>query len=123
MSRVNPLKKKAKKGFKGYPLATIAYYGPDDTFASKVVAAIVIDDSNAIEDIKKWHSEDYDLRKDLSVLEEILTFIKQHHALSVAIADRIIGCPHEEGIDYPEGQACPSCVFWKDRDRFTGERI
>ena len=25
----------------GFPLATIAYYGPDDTFASKVVVGII----------------------------------------------------------------------------------
>jgi hypothetical protein len=34
--------------------------------------------------------------------------------------DRIIGCPHEEGIDYPLGSTCPLCPFWKDKDRWTG---
>jgi hypothetical protein len=38
------------------------------------------------------------------------------------MADRIIGCPHEEGIDYPEGEECPLCPFWKGRDRWSGER-
>ena len=41
------LEKRAKQGFRGYPIATIAFYG-------------------------------------------------------------IIGCPHEEGTDYPEGKSCPS---------------
>jgi hypothetical protein len=43
-------------------------------------------------------------------------------AKSVAIADRIIGYPHEEGLDYPEGEWCPQCPFWKGRDRWSGER-
>jgi hypothetical protein len=45
----------------------------------------------------------------------------RHGVLSVAMTDRIIGCPHQEGIDY-QGPWCPVCEFWKGRDRFTGER-
>ena len=26
---------------------------------------------------------------------------------SVVISDRIIGCPHEKDVDYPEGEVCP----------------
>lgn len=37
----SPLKKKARRGFRGYPAATIAFYGPDDTRASKVAVGIV----------------------------------------------------------------------------------
>jgi hypothetical protein len=40
---------------------------------------------------------------------------------SVAMVEAIIGCPHEEGIDYPTGESCPHCPFWKGRDRWTGE--
>jgi hypothetical protein len=35
------LKKKARHGFRGYPAATIAYYGPDDKRASKAAVGIV----------------------------------------------------------------------------------
>jgi hypothetical protein len=31
--------KNAKKGFRGYPVATIAFYGPNDKKATKVVAS------------------------------------------------------------------------------------
>ena len=48
-------------------------------------------------------------------------FIEQHDVKSVVLSDRIIGCPHEEGIDYPQGEACPRCPFWAIRDRWTGE--
>ena len=35
------LEKKAKKGFRGYPIGSIAFYGPDDRMATKMVASIV----------------------------------------------------------------------------------
>ncbi|HEX7362293.1 MAG TPA: hypothetical protein VF283_17515 [Bryobacteraceae bacterium] len=54
---------------------------------------------------------------------EILAFLRQHGAKSIAMADRIIGCPHQEGIDYPEGEVCPQCPFWAHRDRWTGENL
>ncbi|MGH9387747.1 MAG: DUF1186 domain-containing protein [Vicinamibacterales bacterium] len=38
-------------------------------------------------------------------------------------SERIIGCPHEEGIDYPMGRSCPRCPFWADIDRFTHEPV
>ena len=34
------LQKKAKRGFKGYPIGTVAFYGPDNRFASKVAVAV-----------------------------------------------------------------------------------
>jgi hypothetical protein len=117
------LKKKAKKGVVGYPIGTIAFYGPDDSTASKVAVGIVIHDNDEVVNMKKWCSDSHDLRHDNTVLEEIKVFLKENQVVSVSMADRILGCPHEEGIDYPNGQKCPSCPFWKDRDRFTGEVI
>jgi len=35
------LTKKAKKGFRGYPVGTLAFYGPDDRRATNLVASIV----------------------------------------------------------------------------------
>ena len=57
-------------------------------------------------------------REDISIAHEILEFIEKHGARSVAMTDRIIGCPHQEGIDY-HGEWCPVCEFWRGRDRFT----
>lgn len=34
-------KRLAKKGFRGYPVGTLAFYGPDDRRATKMVASIV----------------------------------------------------------------------------------
>jgi hypothetical protein len=37
--------------------------------------------------------------------EKVVAFLKEHTAKSVIVTDGIIGCPHEEGIDYPEGKS------------------
>ncbi len=113
------LTKKAKKGFQGYPLATIAMYGPTDQKATKLVVGIVPRENADPDQMKKWYSED-DVRKESDVFEEVLEFIRANGARTVGMADRIIGCPHEEGIDYPEGQYCPLCPFWEGRNRWTG---
>ena len=71
---LSPLRRKAKKGFRGFPVGTVAFF-------------------------------------------------RQHGVKSVAMSDGLLGCPHEEGIDYPKGEACPQCPYWAGRDRFTGELI
>ena len=119
----NPLRKKAKRGFRGYPIATVAFYGPDDRRASKVAVGIVADDAGEVVELERWFVEEADARSDLDTGEAIEAFIRSRNVRSVVLGDRIIGCPHEEGIDYPEGQACSECPYWAGRDRFSGERV
>jgi hypothetical protein len=113
---------KARKGFKGYPVATIAYYGPTDKKATKVAVGIIANKGADPEPMKSWFSY-ADARNDALIMEEILAFIAAHNAKTVAMLDRIIGCPHQEGIDYPDGGECRECTFWKGRNRWTSERI
>ena len=117
------LRRKVKQGFRGYPIATIAFYGPTAELATKVAAAIVRDEGREPDPLERWFSEDTDIRTDLAVGEKVLAFLKEHAAKSVIVTDGLIGCPHEEGIDYPEGKSCPQCPYWAGRDRFTRERI
>lgn len=116
------LAKRAKKGFRGYPVGTIACYGTDDRRATKLVVSIVEHDGAEPSEMRKWYGEDGDVRDTLEIMEETVGFLEQHGARSVVMPDRIIGCPHEEGIDY-EGQTCPQCPFWANRDRWTGQVI
>jgi hypothetical protein len=111
------LAKKAKNGFRGYPVGTIAFYGPDNKRASKVAVGIVLSEGAEPEDMEKWFSEDADLRIDPTILAEIMDYLHRWNVHTVVMIDRIIGCPHEEGIDYPEGESCPKCQFWANRDR------
>lgn len=119
----NPLSKKAKKGLRGYPIATVAYYGPDSQFATKVAVGVIMSENEEANMIERWYSKSLDVRLDKDIQEAILSFIKVHNVASVVVTDGIIGCPHEEGKDYPEGEVCPECPYWGNRDRFLDEVI
>jgi hypothetical protein len=116
----SPLKKKARRGFRGYPLATVAFYGPDDEHASKVAVGIVEAEGAGPAVMERWFAGEGDIRTDSAVESEILRFVRDHAVKSIVMTDRIIGCPHEEGIDYPDGEVCPQCPFWAHRDRWAG---
>ena len=118
-----PLHKKSRRGFRGYPIATVAFYGPDDKLATKIAVAIVTEQDAEPAVLNRWFSKGQDVRSDLVISSEALLFIKDHKAKSVVMTDRIIGCAHEEGVDYPEGVVCPQCPFWAHRDRWSGEMI
>jgi hypothetical protein len=116
------LEKRAHKRFQGYPIATVAYYGPNNLLATKV-AVTILDEKEEVVDIKRWFSETVDIRRDENINRQILEFIESQEALSVGMIDGILGCPHEEDIDYPKGEKCPECPFWADRDRWAGQRL
>ncbi len=116
------LEKRAKQGFRGYPIATIAFYGPTADFASKVAVAVFRAEGGEPEVLQRFFSQGTDVRFDEGVGEKVLSVIESHGAQSVVMTDSIIGCPHEEGIDYPEGTSCSECPYWGGRDRFTHER-
>jgi len=42
-------------------------------------------------------------------------FFLQYGVKSVAISEGNMGCPHEEGLDFPHGEDCPFCPFWKGK--------
>lgn len=117
------LRKKADRGFSGYPAATVAFYGPDDRLATKVAVGVVLAEDQEPAFLERWFSEGGDVRNDHDVNEQILEFIRSHEVKSIVMADRIIGCPHEEGIGYPAGSTCPQCPFWAHRDRWSGEEV
>jgi hypothetical protein len=73
--------------------------------------------------LEQWWSDTSDIRTDPMILQQILDFLDQQQAQRVVMVDGIIGCPHEEGIDYPDGEVCPHCPYWANRDRWTGELI
>ncbi|MBT0106856.1 hypothetical protein J4H72_03970 [Vibrio alginolyticus] len=116
------LNKRVRKGDKGFPIATVAFYGPDDKTATKLVCAIIPYEGAEPDPMKKRFSSS-DIRKSEMVLKEVLEYIDENGAKTVGMPEEIIGCPHEEGIDYPEGEYCPECTFWRGRDRFTGELL
>lgn len=124
--RKNPhywLERKARRKT-GFPLGTISYYGPDESRASKVAVGILAKEKDKeISVMKKWFSDSTDVRNDPTIIDEILEFLEEQGVERVVMLDRMIGCPHEEGSDYPEGETCPQCPYWANRDRWTGELL
>jgi hypothetical protein len=116
------LAKKAKVGFRGYPVGTVAFYGPDDRRASKAVVGVIVAE-DAEPELRSWSSDTEDVRASEETTDEIVEFLRANNVHSVAMVDGIFGCPHEEGIDYPLGGKCPQCPFWANRDRYTGKVI
>jgi hypothetical protein len=112
---------KKRKGSQQQYAAVLAFYGPNDRRASKVVATIVKEGTDHIVELKRWVSGHTDVRHDEKIQGQIVAFLKQYNAKNVLYANRIIGCPHEEGLDYPKGEDCPFCPFWAGRNRWTGE--
>jgi len=93
--------KKAKRGFRGYPVGTIAFYGADESRASKVAVGIVLGADEEASAMGRWFSESSDVRYDRAIGDQVAEFLEKHGVRTVVTAGRIIGCPHEEGIDLP----------------------
>jgi hypothetical protein len=121
--RFSALRDRSRRRFRGYPVATVAYYGPDGSRATKVAVGIISGEGQEAEPLERWFSPDSDVRFDQEICGLILEFITAHQVKSVVMSPGIIGCPHEEGVDYPVGQKCPACPYWADKDRWTGEVI
>ena len=107
-----------------YPLATISAYGPDNRRATKLVVGILRragqKDTNPM---RTWSTDAGDVRNDPVIAAELADWLRSQGIKDTLSYDRIIGCPHEEGIDYPIGRTCPQCPFWAGIDRFTHEPI
>lgn len=92
-----------------YPIGTVAFYGPDDNVTTKIVAA-VIRKAEAEPILERWVGTN--LRHSPKVQRQIQELFDRHGVKSVAVTDRNLGCPHEEGEDFPLGEDCPFCPFW-----------
>ena len=105
-------------------VATIAAYGPDTTLATKLVVS-VLEGSRPAKPLtmRTWTTQSVDVRHDPTIAAEVAEFLQECGATESVAFDRMMGCPHEEGIDYPMGRSCPHCPFWTEIDRFTHEPI
>ncbi len=93
------------------PIGTVALYGPDDKMTTKIVAGVHNDDAEAI--IERWVGTG--VKDNPKVQKDIEEFFAKHGVKSVAATDENMGCPHEEGEDFPVGEDCPFCPYWKGK--------
>jgi len=87
------LEKKTKRGMRGYPVGTIAFYGPDNRRATKVAVGIIPAPRSELAEMRRWFAEAGDVRVDETVFAEIVTFLREHKVQSVAMTEKILGCP------------------------------
>jgi hypothetical protein len=105
------------------PIGTIAFYGSDRSYASKVVVGIAAEPGASVDILERWFDRGVDVRLDPRIGAAVGDFLRRHKVREIAVSDGIIGCPHEEVVDYPEGEECPHCPWWHGRDRWTGELL
>ena len=84
-----------------------------DVAVSVAAAAGVFTGENSKAIIKRWVATDVTINP--KIQREIQEFFKEHGVKSVAMSDGNMGCPHEEGEDFPDGEDCPFCPFWKGK--------
>ena len=82
-------------------IGPVAYYGPNDQRAGKLVAGIIERKGEQPVAMQKWFSDTIDVREDLQIPEELGTFLEGAGVRTVVMADGIIGCPHERGRRRP----------------------
>jgi hypothetical protein len=102
-----------------YPLATVAPCGPDNTLATKLVVSVIGRPGRDPPATRTWTTVAVDVRQDSTIAADVADFLREHAVKHTVAADRIMGCPHQEGIDYPMGRTRPQCPFWAGLDRFT----
>ena len=103
-----------------FPLATVIYYGPDETLALKAVASIIPERDAEPSAVRAWRVERldglHDIRRDAAIADEMIAFIRLHGVQRTVVGDGIWGCVHETGVEFPADEDCPHCPYWIGRE-------
>ena len=94
-----------------FPIGVLVYFGPDDEKITKVIA-VVISNQTSTPILKTWVTPDF--KTDSKVVKDIAQYFLVNEISEVLMTDGVVGCPHDEGIDYPMGETCPHCPFWAE---------
>lgn len=106
------------RGQAEFPLGTVACYGPNATVTTKIVAAVILHEG-AEPILERWVGTG--VKDNPKVRRQLAEFFQRHGVNSVAAADGNLGCPHEEGEDFPAGEDCPYCPYWKGKQGSGGQ--
>jgi hypothetical protein len=107
--REEPLEMPARPAQPKYPVGTIARYGPNNSQTTKVVASVILRPGGE-PIMKKWFGAR--VADDPKVRRQINAFFDKQNVQSVVGPRNNLGCPHEEGIEFPLGEDCPHCPYW-----------
>jgi hypothetical protein len=81
------ISKRVKRGFHGYPMISIQYFGPSETLATKVEVGF-IEQENAEPMLETFNSES-DIRQDETVQTTIIKIIDRVDAKTVTLNDSV----------------------------------
>jgi hypothetical protein len=81
------ISKRVKRGFHGYPIISIQYFGPSEALATKVEVSF-IEQENAEPMLETFNSET-DIRKDETVQTTIIKIIDRVDAQTVTLEDKV----------------------------------
>ena len=91
----------------------ITCYGFDDKTTTKMTATVLADQGNRVVKVRSWIASN--ILEDQRIAWEIRAFFEKHGVKTLSMSDGNIGCAHEEGLDFPQGEDCPFCPFWKGK--------
>ena len=80
--------------FRGYPIGTIAYYGPNDRLATRAVVSVLPGEGQPVAAIRRWSGDD--LINDGKTQKKIREFLQHHRVRSILVADRPMPEPTPE---------------------------
>ena len=101
-----------------YPVAFVTPYGPDDRTVTKLAVGILPTASHTeVTVMERWVATG--IASNEAVARAIHSFMRAHGVKTVATATAVLGCPHEEGEDFPLGEHCPFCPFWRGKQGST----
>lgn len=81
------ISKRVKRGFHGYPMISIAYFGPSESLATKVEVGF-IEQENA-EPMLETFSSETDIRKNETVQTTIIKIIDRVDAQTVTLDEKV----------------------------------
>lgn len=81
------ISKRVKRGFHGYPIISIQYFGPSESLATKVEVGF-IEQENAETMLETFNSET-DIRQDETVQTTIIKIIDRVDAQTVTLEDKV----------------------------------
>ncbi len=102
------------------PYITVCQYGPDDKTVTKVVAAVFKAPNKQSGPLRRWVGSG--IKESPKFRQELLDLVIKTGAGKLVLTTGVVGCIHEEGKDYPDGEECPFCPFWKGRDRWANAK-
>jgi hypothetical protein len=67
----------------------VAHYGPDNHLASKVIAAVIPHQNGGPEDVRKWFSQDADIRQNTQIIAAVIQFLQENRVRTFALTPGI----------------------------------